>query len=102
MSFLYEGMSQAPGERKEDHRRNANKTKQFSKSSIFSARSNLKKAQATNSNNCPLAYGTHKNRNCPLFKNLSVNDRYAAMRKQRLCYGCLGNAHAIKDCKVNA
>ena len=32
----------------------------------------------------------------------SVNDWYAAVRKQRLCYGCLGKGHAIKDCKVNA
>ena len=63
MSFVYEGMSQPTGERKEDHRRNANKTKQFSE---------------------------------------NVNDRYAAVRKQRLCYGCLGKGHAIKDCKVNA
>ena len=31
-----------------------------------------------------------------------MNDRYAAVRKQRLCYGCLGKGHAIKDCKVNA
>ena len=30
MSFVYEGMSQPTGERKEDHQRNANKTKQFS------------------------------------------------------------------------
>ena len=33
---------------------------------------------------------------------MSVNDRCAAVRKQRLCYGCLGKGHAIKDCKVNA
>ena len=34
---------------------------------------------------------------------MSVNDRYAAVRKQRLCYGCLGKiVNAIKDCKVNA
>ena len=32
---------------------------------------------------------------------MSLNDRYAAVRKQRLCYGCLGNGHANKDCKVN-
>ena len=25
-----------------------------------------------------------------LFKNMSVNDRYAVVRKQRLCYECLG------------
>ena len=31
-----------------------------------------------------------------------ANDRYAAVRKQRLCYGCLGKGHVIKDCKVNA
>ena len=31
-----------------------------------------------------------------------MNDRYAAVRKQRLCNGCLGKVHAIKDCKVNA
>ena len=102
MSFVYEGMSQPTGERKEDHRRNANKTKQFSKSSNFSAISNVKEAQATISDHCPLADGTHKIWNCPLFKNMNVNDRYAAVRKQRLCYGCLGKGHAIKDCKVNA
>ena len=54
------------------------------------------------SDHCPLADGTHKIWNCPLFRNMSVNDRYAAVRKQRLCYGCLGKGHAIKDCKVNA
>ena len=29
-------------------------------------------------------------------------DRYAAVRKQRLCYGRLGKGHLIKDGKVNA
>ena len=33
---------------------------------------------------------------------MNVNDRYAAVRKQRLCYGCLGKGHSIKDCKSNA
>ena len=60
MSFVYEGMSQLPGERNEDHRRNANKTKQFSKSSNFSASSNVKEAQPTNNDHCPLADGTQK------------------------------------------
>ena len=31
-----------------------------------------------------------------------MNDQYAAVRKQRLCYGCLGKGYAIKDCKINA
>ena len=33
---------------------------------------------------------------------MSLNDRYVAVRKERLCYGCLGKGHAIKDCKVKA
>ena len=33
---------------------------------------------------------------------MCVNDRYVAVRKERLCYGCLGKRHAIKDCKVKA
>ena len=28
---------------------------------------------------------------------MSVTDRYAAVRKQTLCYGSLGKGHAIKD-----
>ena len=52
-------------------------------------------------NNCPLADGTHNIWNCPIFKNMNVTDRFAAVRKERLCYECLGKAHAIKDCKVH-
>ena len=54
------------------------------------------------SDHCPLADSTHKKWSCPLFKNMNVNDWYTALREQRLCYGCLGKGHAIKDCKVNA
>ena len=32
---------------------------------------------------------------------MNVNYRYAAVRRQRLCYGCLGKGQAIKDCKVH-
>ena len=45
---------------------------------------------------CPLADGTHEIWNCPPFRNKSVNGRYAALRKHRLCYGCLGKGHPIK------
>ena len=55
-----------------------------------------KKTKQMQRDHCPLADGTHKICNCPLFKNMSVNDRYAAVRKQRLCCGCLGKGHAIK------
>ena len=42
------------------------------------------------SDHCPLADGTHKVWNGPLIRNMSVNDRYLAVRKQRLRYGFLG------------
>ena len=32
---------------------------------------------------------------------MNVTDRYTAVRKKRLCKGCLGRGHAIKDCKVH-
>ena len=47
---------------------NANKTKQMQ-------------------DNCPLADGTIRIWNFPVFKNRNVTNRYAAPRKQRLCYG---------------
>ena len=47
-------MSQLPRERKEDHRRNANKIKHFSKSSKISASSNVKEAQLANNDHSPL------------------------------------------------
>ena len=48
-----------------------------------------------------LADGTHKKWNCLKFKSMNFTYRYAAVRKERLCYGCLGKGHAIKDCKVH-
>ena len=50
-------------------------------------------------NHSLLADGTHKICNCPIFKNMNVTNRYAAVRKERLCYGCLGKEHAIKEFK---
>ena len=102
MAFVDEGFSAFKGERKEEERRNTNREKRFSKTSNFSVRSNLQKNKQAQSDHCPLADGTHTIWKCPSFKNMSVNDRYGAVRKERLCYGCLGKGHAIKDCKVKA
>ena len=101
MAFVHEGFSAFKGERKEEDRRNTNREKRFSKTSNFSASSNLQETKQTQSHQCPLADGTQKIWNCQSFKNMSVNDRYVAVRKERLCYGCLGKGHAIKDCKVH-
>ena len=102
IAFVHKGFSAFKGERREEDRRSTNRDKRFSKTSNFSASSNVKETTQTQSDHCTLVDGTHKIWNCPLFRNMSVNDRYAAVRKQRLCNGCLGKGHAIKDCKVNA
>ena len=101
MAFVHEGMPSTKSERKKDDRPNANKEKQFSKSSNISASSNANETKQMQNNNCPLADGTHKIWNCPIFKSMNVTDCYAAVRKERLCYGCLGKGHAIKYCKVH-
>ena len=59
------------------------------------------KTKQMQNNNCPLADGTHKIWNSPIFKSMNFTDRYAAVRKERLFYGYLGKGHAIKDCQVN-
>ena len=101
MAFVHEGFSSFKGEQKEEDRLNTNREKRFSKTSNFSASSNLQKTKQTQNNHYPLADGPHKIWNCPIFKKMNVTDRYAAVRKKRLCYGCLGKGHAIKDCKVH-
>ena len=92
-AFVHEGFSAFKGERKEEDRRNTNREKRFSRTSNFSASSNLQETKQTQNNNCPLADGAHKIWNCPIFKNMNVTDRYAAVRKERLCYGCLGKGN---------
>ena len=101
MTFVHEGFSSFKGEQKEEDRRNTNRGERLSNTSNFSASSNPQETKQTQNNHCPLADGTHKIWNCPIFKNMNVTDRYAAVRKERLCYGCLGKGHAIKGCKVH-
>ena len=102
ITFVHEGFSSIKGELREEDCRGTNRDKRVTKTSNFSASSNLKETKLTQSDHCPLADGYHIIWNCPLFRIMSVNDRYAAVRKQRLCYGCLGKGHAIKEYKVNA
>ena len=85
MAFVHEGFSSFKGEQKEEDRRNTNKEIRFLKTSNFSASSNLQETKQTQNNHCPLVDGTHKIWNCPIFKNMNVNDCYAAVRKERLC-----------------
>ena len=100
-AFVHEGFSIFKGKWSEEERWSTNRDKRFSKTSNFSAISNVQATKQTKSDHCLLADGTHKILNCPLFRNMSLNDRYAAVRKQRLCYGCLSKGHTVNDCKVN-
>ena len=68
MAFVHEGMPSTKSERKEDDRLNANKEKRFSKSSNVTASSNANETKQMQNNTCPLADGTHKIWNCPIFK----------------------------------
>ena len=102
IAFEHEVCSAFKGEWREENRRNTNRDKQFSRTSTFSASSNVKENKQMQSDHCPLAVGARKIWNHLLFKNMRMNDRYAAVRKQGLSYGCLGKGHAIKYCNVNA
>ena len=81
MAFVHEGMPSTKSIRKEDDQPNANKEKGFSKSSNISVSSKANETKQMQNNNCPLADGTHKIWNCPIFKKMNVTDRYAAVRK---------------------
>ena len=56
---MHEGFSAFKGERREEDRRSTNRDKRFSKTSNFSASSNVKETKQTQSDHCPLADGTH-------------------------------------------
>ena len=99
MAFVHEGFSAFKGERREEDRTGSNRDKRFSKTSNFSASPNVKETKQMQGDYCRLADGTHKTRICPLLKNMTVNHWYAAVKKQRLCYGCLGKLHSIKIVK---
>ena len=100
MAFVHKGMPSTKSVRKEDDQPIANKEKRFSKPSNVRVSLNANETKLMQ-NNCPLADGSHKIRNCPIFNSMNVTNRYASVRKERLCYGCLGMGHAIKDCKVH-
>ena len=100
MAFKHEGFSNFKGERWQEDRRSTNREKQLSKTSNFNASSIVKETKQLHSDHCPLADGTHRISNCPLFRNMSLSDWYAAVRKQRLCYGCLGKRREIQNWKL--
>ena len=98
MAFVHGGMPSTKSEQKEDDRPKTNNRQRFSKSSSFNMSWNANETKQMEINNCPLADGTNKLWNCPIFKNMNVNDLYAAVRKER---SCSGEKACKKDCKVH-
>ena len=47
---------------------------------------------------CFKCEGDHKLENCSRFKALVVADRVAFCAKHRLCFGCLGAKHSVRNC----
>ena len=75
IAFAQEGFSAFNRERREEDRRITIRCKRLSKTSNFSATSNVKETKQMQSDQCPLSDDTHKIWNSPLFRNMSVNDR---------------------------
>ena len=75
IAFVHEKFSAFKGERREEDRRGTNRDKRFSKTSNFSASSSMKEMKQMQIDHCKLTDGTHTICNCPLFRNLIVNDR---------------------------
>ena len=47
---------------------------------------------------CPLCNAAHRIWNCEKFKNMKTQDRYKVAKEERLCFACLSDNHAAKDC----
>lgn len=70
-------------------KRNYNQTYN-QKLTLISSTSNLK---------CIMCENNHSLYKCPKFLTLSVQDRIDFVKKHKLCYNCLSNAHGVRACK---
>ena len=100
LAFVHDGFSAFKRERKA--RQAQHKEKNDYRLHRFSVPVPTKKGSQRKAIIVLVSDGPHRLWHCPLFMNMNVIDRYVAVRKQRLCNGCLGKGHALKDCKVNA
>ena len=49
-------------------------------------------------NKCPIEGSNHRVWNCDKFKNMKIDERYNVVKEKKLCFCCLANNHAAKDC----
>ncbi|XP_043485343.1 uncharacterized protein LOC122513135 [Leptopilina heterotoma] len=67
-------------------------------SSSQPARVNLASEDQQNNTQCSICSGEHYIAKCPEYTGKTVQDRNELVRKNRLCYNCLGS-HRVADCR---
>lgn len=71
-------------------------------SAITKPSSSLRTSQPATNNSieheCEIYAGQHSNLKCPIFFNMSVNERVTQVKQSGLCFNCLRKGHQIRDC----
>ena len=62
--------------------------------SAFSSNDNKTRTE----NKCPIEGSNHRVWNCDKFKNMKIDERYNVVKEKKLCFCCLADNHAAKDC----
>ena len=74
-----------------------------SKSSVKGKREDHKEISFTaftKPRECYLCSGDHLLKDCPQFKEMSVEERSGVVRNKKLCFRCFGMRHGVKTCKI--
>lgn len=73
------------------------------KVSVFSTEtavhSDKTSSRANTGPQCMLCQNTHQLHKCPNLMKMSLAERRAYVKENRLCYGCLKQGHSAKDCR---
>ena len=48
---------------------------------------------------CKICNGKHGVWKCEVFQRMDINSKWSAVKKEKLCFCCLGDDHYSKDCK---
>ena len=48
---------------------------------------------------CKICNGKHGIWSCEVFQRMDINNKWNAVKKEKLCFCCLGDDHYSKDCK---
>lgn len=57
-------------------------------------------ATTANALKCELCGGSHANFKCASFRGMSVAERWAKIRNERMCFNCLRKGHRVESCPL--